>query len=358
MREPDILRFPMAYDRHAFVQLAWDPTGTRLAVAARDKLLAVHLRGGEVLVLGEPRKDVRSMAWSPDGDSLAVAYEDRDLQQLLRTADGVELWRSSIGETAIDDVVWSPDGRLLAHVGDALVVCAAETGAVRWRREEKRTRHVPGIETRLAGAQVRVIERVRLEEDLIPCCEARWSPDGRLLMARWESGFRVLGARDGELKAGGDATRGALRWSSWGDALFQEGDNRLGECALHIVDPLARSVTFSPDGRLVAAEGNNHRLWIQDPNGVRAVTGHPRTITAMAWSARGTLATACRDGLVRRLSHSGGELETWARLDVMDGGLVWSPDGRHLAAACAESLVVLPWSDLPGLMEERLESCR
>jgi len=342
MRDANPLRLPVHYDARAGVLPAWDPTGTRLALVAREGLVVLHVRGPEVRVLGGPRSCPRSIAWSPDGDTLAVAYDDRDFQRLLRVSDGVELWQSSIGETAVDDVIWSPDGQQLVYVGNEVVVCAAGTGATLWRRGEKRTRHVAGVDLRRDGHQIHVVEHVRIEEDRICPDEAQWSPDAELLVARWEEAFRVLGARDGCVKAEGTVSGGVLRFTSWGEVMFEDGKNRLGKCASHIVDRWARTLTFSLDGRFAAAEGERHCLWVQDENGVRSLDGHPRTIKAMAWSVNGVLATACRDGVVRRLLRSDGDLEPWARIDAEYGGLTWSPDGAHLAVCCADAVFVLP----------------
>lgn len=339
MREAEPLRLPVHCDALAGV-LAWDPAGERLAVFGRQGLVVVHVRDSKALVLGEPRESVRSMAWSPDGSALAVAY-DRDLQRLLRAADGAEIWRASIGQAAVDPVTWSPDGRQIAFVDDEVVVCDAGSGATLWRRGEKRARRVAGVDALFDVNRVRVVERARFEEDPIEPGEVRWSPDARLLAVSWEGMFRVLGARDGEVKAEGTGAGGALFWTSWGEALFEEGESRLARCASHIVDPWARTVTFSRDGRFVAAEGKDHRLWVQDENGVRALDGHPRTIEAMAWSVNGELATACRDGVVRRLPRADGDLEPWAHFDELRRGLAWSPDGTRLAVCCADAVFVL-----------------
>ncbi len=85
------------------------------------------------------------------------------------------------------------------------------------------------------------------------------------------------------------------------------------------------------------------RIAPQPANGVRGLHGHPRTITALAWSSTGVLATACRDGVVRRLGRVDDEVEAWACLDdVLPDGLAWSPDGSLLAVCRAGEVVLLP----------------
>jgi len=335
-------RFPVPLGIHGAAWPAWDPTGTRLAVIPERGLAIIDLRTESVRALGDGRRAVRSMAWSPDGHSIAVALEDRDVQQLLRVDDGVELWRSAVGETAIDDVVWSPDGQRIAYVGDALVVCAAESGDVLWRRESRRNLLVPGVSMRRDAERVRVVEHVTAQEELIPCNEARWSSDGALIRGRWGEVRCVLAARDGEPTPEGQEFRDVL-WTGAGGALSRDSADRVSGERLRAADRRLGSVTLSPDGRFAAAEGDEHRLWVEDANCVRGLHGHPRTITALAWSSTGVLATACRDGVVRRLGRVDGEVEVWARLDdVLPEGLAWSPDGSLLAVCREGEVVFLP----------------
>lgn len=117
MDETDLLRFPVPEKPQAGVQPIWDPMGTRLAVVTQGGLVTISLQRAEVSSRGEPHTCVRSVAWSPDEKHLAVAYETLDIQQLLCAMTGEALWKSSIGETAVDEVVWSPDGQQIAYVG-------------------------------------------------------------------------------------------------------------------------------------------------------------------------------------------------------------------------------------------------
>lgn len=336
-RSPGHRYAPLAGPRQA----CWDPSGERLAVLVRDGIAVLAVGDPEVRLLRGSHADARAIAWSRDGAALAIACEERDVQRLVRVADGAELWRASIGVTAVDEVLWSPDGRHIAFVDDELVVCAAGTGAALWRRSESRTRSVAGVAVRGDVERPRLVEHVRFERDLVTPDEALWSPDAELLAVRWGDIFRVFTASDGAVKTEGAVVGGVLRWGAGGQAVLTDGAHRLAHHTSRIVDRRARTLCFSRDGRRLAAEGDNHRLWVQDEHGVQALDGHPRTIKAIAWSASGALATACRDGLVRRWSPGDPSLQVWARLTVEDGGLSWSPDGAHLAACCADSVVLV-----------------
>lgn len=320
--------------------VVWDPAGTRVAAIVREGVAVIAVDSPEVLLVTGPRCEARSLVWSPDGASVVIAYDDLDLLRRVRP-DGAELWRAAIGERSIDELVWSPDGRSIACSGDALVVCDADTGAVGWSRGGLRRRMAAGMELRVEeDGTSRVVERVRFSDERACLEQVRWSPDATRVAARWDGTFQVLDAHDGAVRAEGPvAAGGVLRWGPWGEPLWAEGALRLALCRAQIEDRRARSFTFSDDGRIVAAEGDRHHLWVQDERGARALVGHPRTITALAWSARGELATACRDGEVRRVSE--GRLEPWSRLDAAVGGLVWSPGGAHLAVRCRDELVIL-----------------
>ena len=112
------------------------------------------------------------------------------------------------------------------------------------------------------------------------------------------------------------------------------------------------SVTFSPDGTLVASGSvdNTLRLWrVYQGELLRTMTGHPFPVTEVAFSPNGTLlATGSYDGLVRLWRVSDGFL-----LDTLNGHAGWvldvafSPDGLQLAS-CAEDFTVRTWRVFNG----------
>jgi WD40 repeat protein len=322
--------------------IAWDPSGARIAVIVREGVAVVRVGSSEVQMLSGPRREVSSLAWSPDGETV-VAHDNFDLRR-VRVSDDAELWRAAIGQISVDDVLWSPDGRKIACPGDDLVVCDADTGATLWRRTEQKCQTVVSVQVRFVDdGRDRIGEQVGFADQSVCLDEARWSPDGTLVAACWDGVFRVLDGRDGAVKAEGSVKGGVMRWGPWGEAVFIDGELRLALCTARIEDRWVQFVPvfFSDDGRFVAAEGDRHCLWIQDEHGPRALVGHPRTITDMAWSSTGELATACRDGVIRHVSRRDGHIEEWSRLDEAYVSLAWSPDGTHLAVGCRDALVIL-----------------
>lgn len=119
---------------------------------------------------------------------------------------------------------------------------------------------------------------------------------------------------------------------------------------LRDVEGGASGVAWSPDGRRVAASGDDGtvRVWQPDRDARPVVlAGDGAPMQGVAWSPDGrTLAAACRDGTVRVWSTG-----TWAELAVLHhaaatgdreegvGGVAWSPDGGHLASGGSDSAV-------------------
>jgi WD40 repeat protein len=335
-------RLPFVLDVHSDAAPAWDPTSARLAVATREGLCLVPARQPGGLVVLSPPELLRSMSWSPSGELLVCAADGVDRLRAHRALDGAEVWRCSVGDVGIDELVWSPDGRHLACVGEAIVVCDGGTGAPRWRHARTHLRTSVTIDGRRGSEQARFVEVTDFPG------EVSWSFDSTLLAVRWPGAWRVLAAADGTTVAEGTlpglpASGGdRVLWTSHGDGLFEAGSHRLGHCVL-LGDRWARSFTFSSDGRWAAAEGDAHRLIVAEGEVTRVLQGHPRTITAMGWSTDGVLATGCRDGVVRRLAMPQGNIEPWSELPARQDSLCWSPDGGLLAACCGDAVFVLRW---------------
>lgn len=340
----DLRRLNLSDQSFSDALSSWDPTSARLAVGVRGGFVAVDIHDPVPKVIGEPNVPSRTLAWSPDGQTVVVAYDERDLQCLYSAINGEKHWQIAIGETAIDQVEWSPDGRLIAFVGDAIVVCHAQTGAIAWQRSETRRRDSNSVVIVRRDEKMAVVERGDVHEELIYPTDVSFSPDSRFVAACWGTSFRVLESATGEVVAEGVHQASALRWGSWGKPLFVDGEVRLGGTISQIVDRWARTFTFSSDGHFIAAEGDKHCLWIEDEHGPRALVGHPRTIEAMAWSSRGMLATACRDRRVRGLSRIDAELEIIGVVDDSCRGLAFSPDGLGLVIHTGKS-VFLWFSD-------------
>ena len=325
--------FSFALRLEGSVGPVWCPSGNEVAVSTAEGVAVVRIDAPESAVVLGPPGALHDIAWSPDGRDLAIASFDDGWVRRVCVADGSQKWQASVGGSAIE-LAWAHSGRSLACLTRDVVVCDAETGAVSWRHDRHRTRGSVSVTT---GG---VIERYD-SEPVWPDAAA-WSPDSALLAVRWPDGWTVLDARDGRVVAEGQMVGAAIRWTHEGLAAFESGANRLA--LFRLPEPIGTATNcyaFSADGRYLALEGREHALLVHDRGETITLPGHPRTITAMDWSATGVLATACRDGVLRRTSAPWRSLQTWAKPAHRMERLTWSPRGTHLAVRCDTTLLVL-----------------
>jgi len=104
---------------------AWSPDSSRIAFSTKDGLTTIKADGSQREVIST-RTWPRAVAWSPDGRRLAFAYDDRRWgvgsvglyvvnvdgrnERLLFTVTA----EHPASESAIGDILWSPDGRRFA----------------------------------------------------------------------------------------------------------------------------------------------------------------------------------------------------------------------------------------------------
>jgi WD40 repeat protein len=105
------------------------------------------------------------------------------------------------------------------------------------------------------------------------------------------------------------------------------------------------SVTFSPDGKLLAAGTQNGRVWLWTVGGrlVHVLNGHQGFVWSLAFAADGkTLATACDDGTARLWEVATGRER--ARLAGHRSNVftvAFAPDGKTLATGGTDGRVLL-----------------
>jgi WD40 repeat protein len=278
---------------------SWDGTARVWDVASR-KLL--HTLSGPV--------DLRSVAFSPDGKRLVAASYDHSVKiwdaasgQLLRT-----YWGHS---AAVLRASFSPDGRWVAS-GDSsgnVQIWSAQTGRL-FRTIRGHTGAVAGV---------------------------AFSPDGRRL-----------------------ATSG-------NDRTIRVWDLTRDQEAIQLGRPgAARNVVFSPDGSLIAAAGFRHssgvamekavRVWSQnDWSSPRLWNGHTDWVTSLTFSPDGNLlASGSNDKTIRLWNVSMGQtVRVLANHDQMVTSVAFSPDGRRLASASHDKTVKL-WDVASGELAKAL----
>jgi dipeptidyl aminopeptidase/acylaminoacyl peptidase len=176
--------------------VAWSADGSRVAVAAQERLLVLDTATGAVLLRRDRSVRLTSQAFAPDGSALAIAEGSRVLRIGIPSGSMSVLYRvrdrgdqfpaawSSTGRIAItrydgigvlgaagvrvatdpsDPALWSPDGHTLGYViAAAPDYCSSQ---------------VDGVGVAVPGQTARVLIKPS-ERDIDTVA---WSPDGRRL---------------------------------------------------------------------------------------------------------------------------------------------------------------------------------
>ena len=262
--------------------IAFHPDGDLLAVAANG-LFRVHDQ--QRLATFPAASKVACVAFSPDGRALIIGDWAKCVSLChARTAEVLTILGQH--QSDIDQVAVSPDGRMLATIGDG------NHDRTVWLWDAK----VPGPPVALSGHKAEV------------SCLA-FSPRGDLLTS-------------------GDTQYGILLWDL---------HTRQARRVLQAPFGQLHAMAFSPDGSMLATAGDDRlvRLWDAASGEERArMLGHTEKVYAVAFSPDGLrLASGGLDGVVRVW-----DLTTRRELLVLDGPaggvrcLRFSPDGEVLAA--------------------------
>jgi WD40 repeat protein len=311
-----------------------------LADSLAARWLERRLRGDQAILLevqpaggAGTRTDLHCLAVSPDGHTAVVGGADGGLR-LLRNIDGQPRIDVIPAHDEINDVCFSPDGRLIASVG--------QDGRLRWWSVDAPTspageapptgRPLYGVTftadnaSLYYGGEDRVLRRVDLAADQPPEEVYRFVA----LEGKSPEIESIARANDtvvvacGDVLAGFDGEKGRMLWSRKRD-----------ERSLH--SSVFYALAVSPAGDCVAAAGSDREPTIWETSSGRLLASlpvHPNWIQACRFSPDSNLvATACRDGVIRVFDAATGSL-----LDKLVGhaGRVWDvefePDGRLLTA--------------------------
>jgi WD40 repeat protein/serine/threonine protein kinase len=310
--------------------VAWSPDGQRLATASKDYTLKVWdaVNVQELATLRGHKQVICSVSWSPDGRRLASASWDKTLRVWdVATGSAVKIPAS---DELLQCVTWSPDGKRLASCGDDGLVKVWDA---------------------MTGAELLQLEG---HQDLV--WEVAWSPNGQRLASvsnYLHPDIRIWDVVTGkqvheQLNAHGFSIL-SVAWSPDGkrlatasmDQLVKVWDTDSWESlSLKGHKGNVQSVSWSPDGSMLASGGIDGVIILWDPNReepVRTLRGHRGSIDCVHWRNDGKrLASASADATAKIWDPSNDQ--EFTRFETA-GGMVWSPDGRQLAAIVVDPAV-------------------
>jgi WD40 repeat protein/DNA-binding SARP family transcriptional activator len=294
------------------------------------------------------------LAWSPTGGVFVTeGPEDSGLIDIRdsETGERVRSFRGHDGD--VNDVAFSPDGSRLASTGEDSKLKVWDTST--WRRVSS-----------LSGE--------------FGAWGPSFSADGSLVAAAWDDGqVRILDLStdrvvstvqldpinpslwnpiDTALSPDGEHVAVASAWNPVGESAGAVFDVRTGEEAFTLAgtnsccpSPRSRGVSWSPDGRLVAASSEGTAgVWDAETGTLRhTLLGHSGLVLSVAWSPDSKrLVTGSSDGTAKvwEISREGVQ-ERWSlsAQETRSGvvGVAFSPDGTRVMAGDAGITSVKVW---------------
>jgi WD40 repeat protein len=305
--------------------LAFSPDDTQLATGGRDGLVTVWDVGRRVLLnrLKGHKHDVTSLAFSADGLLLA-SVDDSGILKLwdLKRLGGSRVRRipatsptNNLPTNNLWDVAWSPDGLWLATGHDMIA----------WLWDAR------------SGSPV------------------RWLPASEVWVTR------IAFSPDSHILATGDAESRVKLWDVESGRLIR---TLQGRTEAHPTIKLVGSLTFSPDGRMIAAGfgSPSHQfgnygdqvviIWnSRTGRPIHTLHAHENAIPSVCFAPDGkSLISASHDGIIklwevgswREIRSWGSKTEIHSPLDPIGiASVAFSPDGRTIAAGFQDGTLQL-----------------
>jgi len=368
-------------DHVAGNSIAFSPDGSLLAAADLSRKVRVwdvatgamraaypgHLKGGVAHSThggGTVTAVLPGVCFAPDGTTIATACGDETVR-VRRVSDGNDLAVLTGHSDVVNGVAFSPDGTMLASASADGTVRLWSTGGLEAAGPTEnpvRDRAVVGLDVSTNGAQVVAITvdgllRLHTFDDGSVLHMMDRSATSRTPTIISKGITRVNLPRPVRLSADG-AYCTLSDDKSMVVGLFRLTDGELAR-AFHGLGSPTYALTFSPDGRLLAAAEDDGKIhvWNNQPgprtrrrertDNLAAFTlaGHRDNVWGMSFSPDGALlASGDDDGVIKAWSiPDGAQIATFTDHDGPVWSVAFSPNGSRLASAGHDETVRL-WS--------------
>ncbi len=303
-------------------------------------------RASSLLVFMGHQQTVRAVAWSPGGTQLASGASDRQL--LTWDLNGQVNVRAQQDAT-IHAVAWSPDGGQLAvAAGNQVLFLNAQSGAtgaraahihhstvtaLAWSRQQPQLLVSAGLDKLAVVWNAQTFQpQTFFRQHTTGILSAAWASDGQTVGTSSLGGVtRVWNGPDGQ-QVHGFFLDGAVAMNA---LAFAPTDARLAVGGMDGVLRLWQS------GLTCQVMGNGNTVG-QCLDAPQHLTGHTQAIRALAWSPDGRLlATAGDDGMVLiwyPAQSATPLLKIQHNAPVL--AISWSPDGKKIAAASGNAVTL------------------
>jgi len=303
--------------------VSFSPDGTVLAGGgSRGRVqLWDTISGRPLRLLPAHAATVASVAFSPDEKRVACGYRD-GTARIWRTASGKMVHQLHSDVETVQHLAWSPNGKKLA-------TCYFSSNLVDiWDTE--------------SGEKIVQLNGLKDQIESLA-----WSPDGKTI-ATGGAQAQLWDVESGNLVLNLAGHGNGLAWSPADDslAIVAGGDVRICrsrstkvERHLYGSKGRLRIVAWSPDGKMLAAAGDDQKVYLWNMETGRlsdAYADHQTSVVSLTWlEDGGTLVSGSRSEVCLWQPRGGKLLRTMR----VDGGAV-GPNGR-LVASRGQSVVGL-----------------